>query len=230
MIRLLQLKKIIYIILIVDSNSIKSYYGSPAFNQPWQNIDYLNEKQLNILTAKFRDFYKKAPGPRVARIRGRYFLIFLFLRHTGARISEVTGIDDQVDVDYRSADVTLAVLKRRNPHKKNMRKMVPIPPLAIKKLARYLAQYPEMKGKAFSVDRSNFYGIFKKLALECGFPKTLAHPHVLRHTRAMEMVRAGVPLTIVQQILGHANLNTTAVYLQFSNLEAKAILKDRGLI
>jgi site-specific recombinase XerD len=33
-----------------------------------------------------------------------------------------------------------------------------------------------------------------------------------------------------QQILGHSNLNTTAVYLQFSGQEAKAILKERGLI
>lgn len=182
------------------------------------------------MTAKFRNYYEKALSPRVARIRGRYFLILLFLRYTGARISEVTGIDDQSDVDYRSGDVTMAVLKRHHPHKKKMRKMVPVPLPAVKKLARYLAQYPEMKGKAFSVDRSNFFVIFKKLALECGFPKTLAHPHVLRHTRAMEMVRAGVPLTIVQQVLGHANLNTTAVYLQFSGQEAKAILRDRGLI
>jgi len=214
----------------VDHNSIKSYYGSRAFNQPWQNIDYFNENQLNILTKKFQDFYKKAPGPWSARVRGRYFLIFLFLRYTGARISEVTGINDQADVDYRSADVTMAVLKRHNPHKKNMRKMVSVPPQAVKKLARYLVQYPEMKGKAFSVDRSNFFGIFKKLTLECGFARNLAHPHVLRHTRAMEMVRAGVPLTIVQGILGHANLNTTAAYLQFSGQEAKAILKDRGLL
>ncbi len=44
------------------------------------------------------------------------------------------------------------------------------------------------------------------------------------------MVRAGVPLTIVQGTLGHANLNATAVYLQFSGREAQAILKDRGLI
>ena len=211
-------------------SSLNPYYGSPAFNQPWQNIDYLNEMQLKILTAKFKNFCNMAPGPWTARVRGRYFLIFLFLRYTGARISEVTGINDQTDVDYRSADVTLAVLKRHNPHKKNMRKMVSIPPLAVKKLAHYLAQYPEMKGKAFAVNRSNFFKLFQKLTLECGFPKTLAHPHVLRHTRAMELVRAGVPLTIVQQILGHSNLNTTAVYLQFSGQEAKAILKERGLI
>ncbi len=212
-------------------SSPNPYYNSlQVSNQVWQNIDYLNEKQLKILTAKFRDFYKKAPRPRIARIRGRFFLMFLFLRFTGARISEVAGIDDQADVDYRTGDVTMAVLKRHNPHKKKMRKMVPVPLPAVKKLARYLAQYPEMKGKAFSIDRSNFFVIFKKLALECGFPKALAHPHVLRHTRAMELVRAGVPLTIVQQVLGHANLNTTAIYLQFSGQEAKAILKDRGLI
>jgi len=211
-------------------NSLNPYYGLQVSNQVWQNIDYLNEKQLKILTAKFRDYCEKAPGPRVTRIRGRYFLMFLFLRFTGARISEVAGIDDQADVDYRAGDITLAVLKRHNPHKKNLRKMVSVPMQAVKKLAHYLAQYPEMKGKAFSINRSNFFKLFQKLTLDCGIPKTLAHPHVLRHTRAMELVRAGVPLTIVQQILGHANLNTTAVYLQFSGQEAKAILKERGLI
>jgi integrase len=211
-------------------NSLNPYYGLQVSNQVWQNIDYLNEKQLKILTGKFRDYYEKASGPRVARIHGRYFLMFLFLRYTGARISEVAGIDDQADIDYRAGDITMAVLKRHNPHKKNMRKMVSVPLQAVKKLARYLALYPEMKGKAFSINRSNFFKLFQKLTLECGFSKTLAHPHVLRHTRAMELVRAGVPLTIVQQILGHSNLNTTAVYLQFSGQEAKAILKDRGLI
>jgi hypothetical protein len=71
----------------MDNKSIKSYYGSPAFSQGWQNIDYLNEKQLKILTAKFRDFYKKAPGPWSARVRGRYFLMFLFLRYTGVKFA-----------------------------------------------------------------------------------------------------------------------------------------------
>jgi hypothetical protein len=38
-----------------------------------------------------------------------------------------------------------------------MRKMVPVPLQAVNKLARYLALYPEMKGKAVSVDRSNLF-------------------------------------------------------------------------
>jgi molybdate transport system regulatory protein len=111
-----------------------------------------------------------------------------------------------------------------------MRKMVSVPLQAVNELARYLAQYPDMKGKVFRVNRSNFFRVFQKLVLDCGISETLAHPHVLRHTRALEMIRAGVPLTIVQQVLGHAYLNTTAIYLQFSGQEAKMILKERRLI
>jgi site-specific recombinase XerD len=78
-------------------------------------------------------------------------------------------------------------------------------------MARYLAQYPDMRGKALRVKRSNFYLKFRELATACGIPLDLTHPHVLRHTRTIELVRAGVPLTIVQQMLGHSVLNTTAI-------------------
>ena len=37
-------------------------------------------------------------------------------------------------------------------------------------------------------------------------------------------------VTIVQDLLGHSSLNTTAIYLRMSSQEAKMILKDRGLI
>lgn len=40
--------------------------------------------------------------------------------------------------------------------------------------------------------------------------------HTLRHTYATRLVRAGVALDIVQRLLGHANLATTARYLHSS--------------
>ena len=43
-------------------------------------------------------------------------------------------------------------------------------------------------------------------------------------------LRAGVPVTIVQDILGHSALTTTAVYLRMSGQEAKGILREKGLI
>jgi site-specific recombinase XerD len=39
-------------------------------------------------------------------------------------------------------------------------------------------------------------------------------PHQLRHARAVEMAREGVPLMIIQRQLGHANLGVTSIYLQ----------------
>lgn len=39
-------------------------------------------------------------------------------------------------------------------------------------------------------------------------------PHELRHSGAKRMADAGVPLTVIQKILGHARLSTTARYIQ----------------
>lgn len=38
------------------------------------------------------------------------------------------------------------------------------------------------------------------------------HPHTLRHTAATNMLRSGADLVTVAQVLGHASVNTTAIY------------------
>ncbi|TFD60100.1 tyrosine-type recombinase/integrase [Cryobacterium sp. Hh38] len=38
------------------------------------------------------------------------------------------------------------------------------------------------------------------------------HAHQLRHARAMQMLRAGVPLPHIKEFLGHANIATTSIY------------------
>jgi len=38
------------------------------------------------------------------------------------------------------------------------------------------------------------------------------HPHLFRHTRAMDLYRAGMPLSYVAEFLGHVNVNTTDIY------------------
>jgi molybdate transport system regulatory protein len=82
----------------------------------------------------------------------------------------------------------------------------------------------------FNIKRNNFFIVFRRLALSIGIPKDLAHPHIVRHNRAIELLRASISVTAVQQILEHASLNTTAMYLKYSTIEVKTITKDRGLI
>jgi len=47
------------------------------------------------------------------------------------------------------------------------------------------------------------------------------HPHTLRHSFAINLVRNGMDIRRVQLLLGHANLNTTQVYLQFRDSDIR---------
>lgn len=38
------------------------------------------------------------------------------------------------------------------------------------------------------------------------------HPHLFRHTRAMHLLEAGVPLALIGEWLGHTDLETTRIY------------------
>jgi integrase/recombinase XerD len=47
----------------------------------------------------------------------------------------------------------------------------------------------------------------------------MANPHRFRHTFASDMVRAGISLPALMQLMGHAQIQTTMVYVQVTPLE-----------
>lgn len=52
------------------------------------------------------------------------------------------------------------------------------------------------------------------------------HPHQLRHTRAMHLYRKGMPLVLLSEFLGHANVDTTRIYAWAdTEMKRKAIEK-----
>ena len=192
--------------------------------------NFLTQEQVNRLTAFFQAWYDDPNITDSKRLkRGRHWLIFLALRFTGARISEVLNVKYE-DIDFRNAEIRLITLKRHNPKKQGQYRIVPVPSSLTSEIANYIVEYPHMRDKVFKVDRSNFNKVFKERCLEAGIPRDLAHTHILRHTRAIELLRAGVPVTIVQDLLGHSALTTTAIYLKISGQEAKEILREKSLL
>lgn len=55
-------------------------------------------------------------------------------------------------------------------------------------------------------------GLLRRLAAKAGIEKRV-HPHAFRHTFAVELESAGVPVTVISKLLGHSSVAVTARYL-----------------
>jgi molybdate transport system regulatory protein len=212
-----------------DSDATLLTAGLPAsnalaagtFSVP-RDIKYLDSKQLETFTESFRGWYRKAARPDIRRARGRVWLVFLALRYTGARLGEVLAIDDRTDID-----VDRAVVKfwGEAPHHGEPRREVKLPEAAMAEIAAYLKDTEEMSGTVFQLDQGYVRRKFSERAKAIDLPRGLGNPRVLRHSRAIELLRSGAPLQVVQNLLGHSSINLTAHYCNFSEEDLKRLVQ-----
>jgi site-specific recombinase XerD len=147
------------------------------------------------------------------------------LAGAGLRASECVGlrIFDLVRDDPPLLRVTGKGSKQRR---------VPVAQEVVDAIDEYLAERPHRlgdysptdpllvrhNGKAFSREALNYH-VYRWL-LRAGVHKPEGEAaHAFRHTYAKGLVANGVPLSSVQALLGHANLNTTQVYLRMTGAE-----------
>ena len=48
-------------------------------------------------------------------------------------------------------------------------------------------------------------------------------PHAFRHARAVSLLRAGVPLKVIGDVLGHTSADSTSVYLKLATEDLRAV-------
>jgi len=67
----------------------------------------------------------------------------------------------------------------------------------------------------------------KKIGRRVGLP--WIHPHALRHYYATRLLRAGIDIDIVQYLMGHSSIRTTARYLHIQDQDVKKALSKLNI-
>lgn len=149
------------------------------------------------------------------------------LYDSAARVSELAGLTVR---DIRVESPPLAVLTGKGRKIRH----VPLGGNTAALLAAYLAEHgldrpghddnPLFAGQHGSqLSRGGIAWIISKYQALTGDPALVGaalSPHALRHSRAMHLYEAGVPLPYIRDILGHVELATTDIYARAST-EAK---------
>jgi integrase len=77
--------------------------------------------------------------------------------------------------------------------------------------------------RLFPLTRFQFYRLMRRYGRLAGLPKHLCHPHVLKHSIAMQSIRhAGIEN--VRQYLGHRSISSTGEYLKVSDADASCAI------
>ena len=154
--------------------------------------------------------------------------ILMTYRH-GMRASEVCGLK-LADLDMKNRQVEIKRVKG------SLRTVQPLAEHAgnnralfdeVRVLKTYLAERKEdgsgflfLSQKGSALTTTQFYRIFRNIALTAGIAPEKAHPHSLKHSRCTNLIASGVNLMEVRQLVGHKSIGSTVQYIAVSDQQA----------
>lgn len=178
---------------------------------------------IGWLTKTDMDSMLSVPDRKTLRGRNEYALL-LFLYNTGARATEAAQLKVcDLQIDLRDGGHSLVTLQGKG----GKTRQCPLWPKTQRVLAE-LAQDREDKDAIFLSRQQKPYtrfGVYRLVERCAAGVPALANkkvtPHILRHTTACHLVRAGVDINTIRAWLGHVSLKTTNIYAEI-DLEMKA--------
>jgi site-specific recombinase XerD len=182
---------------------------------------FVNELELNSILIHVRENYLKS------------FYIVAF--NTGLRAGEICSLK------WDNINLSLRIITVKNTDtfttKSKRERIIPINEVVFKELLK-------LKPKILNISKNDENGfvfykqkgvqllvdfVSKKFKRACRLAKVNEglHLHSLRHGFASQLVKKGVSLYVVKELLGHSNLKTTEIY---SHLENEDLFKAVNLI
>ena len=154
----------------------------------------------------------------------KHYLFLTMLWRTGARVSEMLRVKVK-DVNVRTGTIVLNTLKR----KKKPKRVLPIMPDTVGLIATHVVKHKlDPEDRLFEFTRERAFAIVKKAALKAGLDRERAHPHTFRHSFAVNCLlqKKPVPITVLQEWMGHANIQNTLIYLKILAKDAREYFEN----
>ena len=213
--------------------SIRSFYQFILKNKkvkvdPTANIQSpkIQKRVPSVLTSKEVELLLEQPKDvDLKGIRDKAMLEFAYA--TGMRVTEIISLNID-DVNLEEGYVIC--------NSSNKQRNIPLGTMSLKALKEYIQ---EARGilikredeKALFVNingtrltRQGFWKIIKYYKEQAHITKDIT-PHVLRHSFATHLLQNGADLKAIQTMLGHSDISSTQVYMQFQDEGLKNIYK-----
>ena len=178
----------------------------------------LTSKEVALLLDQPKDVDLKG-------IRDKAMLEFAYA--TGMRVTEIISLN----IDDINLEEGYVVCKNGSKQRN-----IPLGTMSLKALKEYIQNARDIlikdeKEKALFVNingkrltRQGFWKIIKYYKEQAHITKDIT-PHVLRHSFATHLLQNGADLKAIQTMLGHSDISSTQVYMQFQDEGLKNIYK-----
>ena len=205
--------------------SIRSFYQyliriKKVKKDPTMTIESpkINKKAPSILTSKEVELLLEQPKDvDLKGTRDKAMLEFAYA--TGMRVTEMISLD----IDDVKIDEGYVVCRGRNKSRN-----IPLGSMSLKALKEYIdearpylirdeneeALFVNVNGTRLT--RQGFWKIVKYYKEQAHIEKEIT-PHVLRHSFATHLLQNGAELKAIQTMLGHSDISSTQVYMQFQD-------------
>ena len=182
---------------------------------------FLTEAQMKVLLAGPERLEENGALDAFTANRDRLALELLY--GAGLRVSELVGLN------YRDVDTTEGVARILGKGRKE--RLCPLGPVANESLKQFQSRFAPHATTSSPVlvtparkrlSAREVQRMMKRYLALADLPLDLS-PHKIRHSYATHLLNAGADLRLVQELLGHASLNTTQVYTHVSVARLKEI-------
>ncbi|MFZ1075540.1 MAG: site-specific tyrosine recombinase/integron integrase [Minisyncoccia bacterium] len=191
---------------------------------PERQLDLITSAELERLMRAPREAFEKEGRPEKAICYLRDTAILELLFSTGLRVSELCALNADIDLTRDELSVRGKGEKVR---------VVFLSPAAKDAVRTYLKARKDMEealfvdgrpGKPHRISPRDIQRHLKAYVSRAGITNVVT-PHTLRHAFATDLLSNGADIRSVQQLLGHASINTTQIYTHITDSHLREIHK-----